>query len=98
MATTAGTPVKPHGLGLLHAAATAAAVVVFLFVLFWASVAFGMLPHLRVLLGPMGAGSPIAFLIGVIYALVGGALIGLLVAVFYNGFRFLGAVQSVERR
>ncbi len=88
----------PHGLGLLHVAATCAAVMVFLFVLLWASAAFGALPpELRALFGPLGAGSPTAFAIGVVYALVGGAVLGLLVAAFYNFFRFLGAVQSVER-
>lgn len=88
----------PHGLGLLHVAATCAAVMVFLFVLLWASAAFGALPpELRALFGPFGAGSPVAFAIGAVYALVGGAILGVLVAACYNFFRFLGAVQSVER-
>lgn len=97
MATMSGALTKPHGLGLLHSGVTAAAVLVFLFVLLWASVALGMLPNLRVLLGPVGAGSALGFFTGAFYALAGGALIGLLVAIFYNFFRFLGAVQSVER-
>jgi hypothetical protein len=94
---TSSAATRPHRLGVTHMAATGAAALVFLFVLFWASAAFGGLPHLRALFGPMGAGSPTAVLIGLLYALVGGALIGAIVAVSYNIFRFLGAVQSVER-
>ena len=93
------TPMKasPPALGLAHMAATGAALAVFLFVLLWASVATGAMPHLRTLFGPLGAGSPAALAIGLIGALGLGALLGLIAAVFYNVFRFLAAVESVER-
>lgn len=97
MATVPATTPRPESLGLLHAAATCAAVVLFLFILLWASAASGAIPPvMRALFGPMGAGSPTALAIGAVCALVMGALIGLLVAVFYNFFRFLAAVRSVE--
>jgi hypothetical protein len=87
------TATKPRALGLLHAAATGAAVVVFLFVLLWATSASGTMPHLRALFGPMGAGSPFALLVAALYALALGALIGLLVAIFHNAFRFLAPAR-----
>lgn len=93
-----GGALRAQRLGVLHAAATLAAVMVFLFVLFWAGAAFGMLPlELRALFGPRGAGSPTALLIGAVYALILGGVIGVLVAVFHNCFRFLHAVRDVER-
>lgn len=87
--TTTNIAIAHHRLGVAHAAATGAAVVLFLLVLLWASAASGALPHLRVLFGPMGAGSPAALLIGALYGAVIGALSGLAIAVFYNLFRFL---------
>jgi hypothetical protein len=83
-------------LGLLHAATTGAAVFVFLLVLLWASVASGAMPHLRALFGPMGAGSPAAFLIGVGYAVVAGALTGLSLAIFHNLFGFLAPRRKAD--
>ncbi len=94
---TSSIAARPQRLGLLHMTATGAAVAVFLFVVLWASAAFGGLPHLQRLFGPMGAGSPVALAIGAAYALVLGAVVGLVVAAFFNLFRFLAAVQSVER-
>lgn len=91
------TDVRPHHrLGIAHAAATGAAVLLFLFILFWASAASGAMPHLRVLFGPMGAGSPMALLIMAIYALALGAIVGLMVAIFYNLFRFLSPARGAH--
>ncbi len=83
---------RPRPLGLAHAAATAAAVLVFLFVLFWAGAALGAFPVPHV---PPFSVAVLA--IGIFYALIVGALIGIVFAVFYNAFRFLGAVKNVER-
>ena len=95
--TATSTTVKPRSLSPLHLAATGAAVLVFLFVVLWAGAAFGALASLRVLFAPYGEGSPWTLAIGIASALGLGALMGLAVAIFYNMFRFLGAVQSVER-
>jgi hypothetical protein len=84
------------GLGFLHSAATGAAVLVFLFILFWASAASGALPHLRALFEPMGAGSPFALMVGAAYAVVVGALAGLFVAIFYNLFGFLHPMRNAR--
>jgi hypothetical protein len=89
MTMTESARVEAHRIGLAHAAATGAAALVFLFILFWGSAASGALPHLRSLFGPMGAGSPFALSIGAAYAVVIGAVAGLLLAIFYNFFSFL---------
>lgn len=96
MTMTQSAPVKAYRIGLLHAGATGAAVLVFLFILFWASAASGALPHLRVLFGPMGAGSPFALMIGATYAIITGALAGLLLAIFYNLFGFLNPIRNTR--
>jgi hypothetical protein len=88
---------RPQRLGLAHMAATGAAVLVFLVALLWATAASGALPDLRRLFGPIGAGSPTEIAIVLVCALIGGALIGLTTAFFYNLLRFLAAIESVER-
>lgn len=79
----------PHRLGLLHVAATFAAVLMFLFIVFWASAAFGALPEqIRAWLGPSVVSLPL-LAIGLAYALVVGALTGLAAAFFFNALAFL---------
>jgi hypothetical protein len=88
---------RPPRLGLMHMAATGAAVLLFLFVLLWATSASGGLPYLREYFGPSGSGSPMAIALGAVIMLVLGGILGLITAMFFNVFRFLAAVESVER-
>ncbi len=78
----------PPRLGLVHAAATFAAVLVFLFVLLWAGAAFGALPQVRTWLGP-NFYSPTLFTLGLSVAFCSGAMMGLLTGFFFNALAFL---------
>ncbi|HVY86350.1 MAG TPA: hypothetical protein VG943_14545 [Caulobacterales bacterium] len=83
MATLSRSPKAEH-VSVVHAAAIGAAIVMFLLVVLWASAALGMLPHLRSLFGPMGAGSPFAIVVALAFALVLGAAVGAVFGVGYN--------------
>lgn len=87
-------PVEPgRRMGLLHAIAVGAAVLGFLFVLFWAGDALGFVPathrFLSIFTSNPETSSVSALAEGLPMALIVGALTGALLAVFSNLLRFL---------
>jgi hypothetical protein len=78
---------------VVHAIAVGAAVLAFLFVLFWAGEAIGLAPAIQfvsVFSGAVEASSVTALAQGLPWAIGLGGLTGALVAFFSNAFQFLG--------